>query len=75
MIDHGRKIAEGTSRELKAAIGSDMLHVALADAARLDEAAALLEAALGRPPQRSAEGPRLAVGPTPPRRPARRWPR
>ena len=29
VIDHGRKIAEGTSRELKAATGSGMLHVAL----------------------------------------------
>ena len=39
VIDHGRKIAEGTSRELKAATGSGVLHVALADPARLDEAA------------------------------------
>ena len=39
VIDHGRKIAEGTSRELKAATGSGFLHVALADPARLDEAA------------------------------------
>ena len=31
VIDHGRKIAEGTSRELKAATGSGFLHVALAD--------------------------------------------
>ena len=28
VIDHGRKIAEGTSRELKAATGSGFLHVA-----------------------------------------------
>ena len=39
VIDKGRKIAEGTSRELKAATGSGFLHVALADPARLDEAA------------------------------------
>ena len=44
VIDHGRKIAEGTSRELKAATGSGFLHVALADPTRLDEAARLLEA-------------------------------
>ena len=31
VIDHGRKIAEGTSRELKAAIGSGYLHVTVAD--------------------------------------------
>ena len=61
MIDHGRKIAEGTSRELKAATGSGMLHVALADPARLDEAAALLGERLGAAVQRSVEGGRLAV--------------
>ena len=43
VIDHGRKIAEGTSRELKAATGTGVLHVALADAARLEEAAAILD--------------------------------
>jgi len=61
VIDHGRKIAEGTSRELKAATGSGFLHVALADPGRLDEAAALLEEKLGRTVQASAEGARLAV--------------
>jgi ABC-2 type transport system ATP-binding protein len=61
VIDHGKKIAEGTSRELKAATGSGFLHVALADPARLDEAAALLEARLGHPVQRSAEGAELSV--------------
>jgi len=61
VIDHGRKIAEGTSRELKAATGSGFLHVALADAGKLNEAAALLEARLGRTVQASVEGARLAV--------------
>jgi ABC-2 type transport system ATP-binding protein len=61
VIDHGRKIAEGTSRELKAATGSGYLHVTLADATRLDAAARLLEARLGGPVQRSAEGARLSV--------------
>jgi ABC-2 type transport system ATP-binding protein len=61
VIDHGRKIAEGTSRELKAATGSGYLHVALADPARLDDAARLLEAALGTKSQRSAEGTRLTI--------------
>jgi ABC-2 type transport system ATP-binding protein len=41
VIDHGRKIAEGTSRELKAQMGSGFLHVTLADPRRLDEAASL----------------------------------
>jgi ABC-2 type transport system ATP-binding protein len=61
VIDHGRKIAEGTSRELKAATGSGVLHVTLTDPARADEASALLEGRLGAAVQRSAEGARLAV--------------
>jgi ABC-2 type transport system ATP-binding protein len=60
VIDHGRKIAEGTSRELKAATGSGMLRVAFADRTRLDEAAALLEAHLGTI-QRSETGAELSV--------------
>jgi ABC-2 type transport system ATP-binding protein len=61
VIDHGRKIAEGTSRELKAAIGSGYLHVTLADPAHLDDAALLLEARLGTAVQRSEENARLAM--------------
>ena len=61
VIDHGRKIAEGTSRELKVATGSGFLHVALVDPARLEEAAALLEARLGATVQRSVEGAMLSV--------------
>ncbi|WEX11208.1 ATP-binding cassette domain-containing protein [Chelativorans sp. AA-79] len=61
VIDHGRKIAEGTSRELKAAIGTGFLHVAPADSAEADRAAALLEARLGSTVQRSAEGAELSV--------------
>src|SRR5688572_12889366 len=61
VIDHGRKIAEGTSRELKVATGSGFLHVALMDPARLDEAAAILEARLGATVQRGVEGAMLSV--------------
>ena len=61
VIDKGRKIAEGTSRELKAATGAGMLHVALADPGRLAEAAALLEARLGAAVAHGVEGSRLAV--------------
>jgi ABC-2 type transport system ATP-binding protein len=61
VINHGRKIAEGTSRELKAATGSGFLHVTLADPARLDEAAGLLEQTLGGQVQRSPEGGRLSI--------------
>ena len=61
VIDHGKKIAEGTPRELKVATGSGFLHVAVADPSRLDEAARLLETQLGSSVQRSVEGARLAV--------------
>jgi hypothetical protein len=67
------KIAEGTSRELKAATGSGFLHVALADPARLDEAASLLEQR-SVTLQRSAEGAELSVMAAPRRRPAKRLP-
>ena len=61
VIDHGRKIAEGTSRELKAATGSGVLQVTVAEPADLDRAAALLEAGLGHPVQRAPEGAKLSI--------------
>jgi ABC-2 type transport system ATP-binding protein len=61
VIDRGRKIAEGTSRELKATIGSGFLHVALGDASDIDRASALLEAKLGHPPKRNVEGGALSI--------------
>ena len=61
VIDHGRKIAEGTSRQLKAATGTGVLHVALADGARLGEAAAILEHWLGHSAQPGSEGAQLSV--------------
>lgn len=61
VIDRGRKIAEGTSRELKAATGSGFLHVAVADASDRDRATSVLEDTLRQPVQRSAEGLRLSV--------------
>lgn len=61
VIDHGRKIAEGTSRELKAATGSGMLHVSPADPAQRDAAADLLAARLDGTVSRSAEGAQLSV--------------
>lgn len=61
VIDHGHKIAEGTSRELKVATGSGFLHVAVADPAQLERAARILEARLGAAFQKSAEGARLSI--------------
>jgi ABC-2 type transport system ATP-binding protein len=59
VIDGGRKIAEGTSRELKAQTGSGVLHVTPAEGSDLDRAAAVL----GRfgAVTRSPEGGDLAV--------------
>ncbi len=47
VIDHGRVIAEGTTGELKASVGSGALHVRVADPAQRGAAAAVLTSALG----------------------------
>jgi ABC-2 type transport system ATP-binding protein len=47
VIDHGRVIAEGTSRELKASVGSNALHLRLVDAGRRAEAQRLITRVLG----------------------------
>jgi ABC-2 type transport system ATP-binding protein len=47
VIDHGRVIAEGTSRELKASVGSNALHLRLVDAAQRAEAQRLITRVLG----------------------------
>jgi ABC-2 type transport system ATP-binding protein len=47
VIDHGRVIAEGTSRELKASVGSNALHVRLADPQQQTSAEAVIAHALG----------------------------
>jgi len=67
VIDKGRKIAEGTSRELKAQIGSGFLHVTPANPLDLDRASKLLESLLGSPVQYNAEGGKLSVIATSPK--------
>jgi ABC-2 type transport system ATP-binding protein len=47
VIDHGRVIAEGTSRELKASVGSNALHVRLVDVSHRAEAERLITGVLG----------------------------
>jgi ABC-2 type transport system ATP-binding protein len=47
VVDHGRVIAEGTSRELKASVGSNALHLRLVDAGRRAEAQGLITRVLG----------------------------
>jgi ABC-2 type transport system ATP-binding protein len=47
VIDHGRVIAEGTSRELKASVGSNTLHFHLSDPEQRGQAQALIAATRG----------------------------
>jgi ABC-2 type transport system ATP-binding protein len=47
VIDHGKVIAEGTGKELKASIGGRSLHIKLSDAAQRDAAATILKSVLG----------------------------
>ncbi len=47
VIDHGKLIAEGTSRELKASVGGNSLHIRIRSADQREEAEALLRGALG----------------------------
>ncbi|HEX6059862.1 MAG TPA: ATP-binding cassette domain-containing protein [Gemmatimonadaceae bacterium] len=47
VIDHGKLIAEGTSRELKRSVGSNTLHVRLDDATRVLDAERILRRLLG----------------------------
>ena len=47
VIDHGRLIAEGTSRELKSSVGSNTLHVRLDDSGQLADAERILRLVLG----------------------------
>ncbi|WP_103501271.1 ATP-binding cassette domain-containing protein [Streptomyces sp. SM14] len=47
LLDHGRRVAEGTADELKRRIGADRVEVVLADAGQVDAAARLVAAAVG----------------------------
>jgi ABC-2 type transport system ATP-binding protein len=47
VIDHGKVIAEGTSRELKTSVGANAVHVRLADAAQGDAAREAIARVLG----------------------------
>ncbi len=47
VVDHGRVIAEGTSRELKASVGASAVHVRLVSGDQREAAVALLRRVLG----------------------------
>ncbi|PZE37708.1 MULTISPECIES: ATP-binding cassette domain-containing protein [unclassified Curtobacterium] len=63
VIDHGRVVAEGTSDELKASVGTASLQLRLADStpARLAEASDLVLRVLGTEAVASPEGSRLTA--------------
>jgi ABC-2 type transport system ATP-binding protein len=61
VIDHGRVIAEGTSRDLKASVGSNALHLRLVDARQRPEAQRLVHRVLGNGLLPGSEPLELAV--------------
>ncbi|MCB1498953.1 MAG: ATP-binding cassette domain-containing protein [Bauldia sp.] len=61
VIDHGRVIAEGPSAELKASVGTGVLHVRLAEPADADRAAAILATRCGDGVLRDGDPRRLSV--------------
>ncbi|GAY78078.1 ABC-transporter ATP-binding component [Sporolactobacillus inulinus] len=61
VIDHGKIIAEGTSSELKASVGTGILHVRLIDAAARAEAQQLLSTTLGTPVHLSSDPSALSA--------------
>ena len=61
VIDHGRKIAEGTQRELKVATGSGFLHVARRRSGAARRSGATAGGGSAPSVQRSVEGATLAI--------------
>ncbi|MBX5463255.1 MAG: ATP-binding cassette domain-containing protein [Steroidobacteraceae bacterium] len=61
VIDHGRVIAEGTSRDLKSSVGANMLHVRLREATQLADAQARLTQVLNADVQRHSDPCLLSV--------------
>jgi ABC-2 type transport system ATP-binding protein len=61
VIDRGKVIAEGTSHELKASVGSGTVHVRLYDPTRRDDAEVLLARSLGVPVRREADPAALSA--------------
>jgi ABC-2 type transport system ATP-binding protein len=61
VIDHGRTIAAGTLRELKAGIGLDVIEASVADAALLDDVSQILERVAGAEPRLDRSARRVSV--------------
>jgi ABC-2 type transport system ATP-binding protein len=56
VVDHGRVIAEGTSRDLKSSVGANAVHVRLANAGQREAAVALVQRVLGDGVMPSGDG-------------------
>jgi ABC-2 type transport system ATP-binding protein len=61
VIDHGRTIAAGTLRELKAGIGLDVIEASVADAALLGEVSQILQRVTGAQPRLDRPARRVMV--------------
>jgi ABC-2 type transport system ATP-binding protein len=61
VIDRGRKVAEGTSDELKASVGTSSLHLTMADPDQIPEASRIAERVTGDVPVLSPESRRITV--------------
>ncbi|HEV2796181.1 MAG TPA: ATP-binding cassette domain-containing protein [Nocardioides sp.] len=61
VIDHGRKVAEGTADELKSSVGRSTLQLQLVDPAELPAAAGLTEQLVGETPTLTPELRRITV--------------
>lgn len=61
VIDHGRVIAEGTSAELKASVGTSVLHVSVLSADQRELAARVLREQLGIEPYAEADPTALTL--------------
>jgi ABC-2 type transport system ATP-binding protein len=61
VIDHGRKVAEGTPDQLKASVGNSTLQLRLTDAALIGEAAAAIALVLPAEPALSPEAGSISV--------------
>jgi ABC-2 type transport system ATP-binding protein len=61
VIDHGRKVAEGTSDELKTSVGNSTLQLQLAEGADQDLAAQVVWRVVGREPVLTPESGRMNV--------------
>ena len=61
VIDHGRKVAEGTPDELKSSVGNSTLYVRLTNPDRTADAAAITHRVLGEAPALTPEAGGLSI--------------